>query len=76
MGGDYIIRQGENLNYVFMYTDLGSSLQPGRSWVWDTRNEMSYEETLHTLHSTPLFMICFMIFLCFMLLLALWLGQC
>lgn len=41
-------RQGGNLNYVFMCTDLGFSLQDGiRSWVWDTRNETSYEETLH-----------------------------
>lgn len=41
-------RQGGNLNYVFMYTDLGFSLQAGmRFWAWDRRNETSYEETLH-----------------------------
>ncbi|KAJ9486377.1 hypothetical protein VN97_g6965 [Penicillium thymicola] len=50
MGGGTILyeRQGVNLNYVFMCTDWGSSLQ---GWdeilAWDTRNETSYEETLH-----------------------------
>lgn len=69
-------RQGVNLNYVFMCTDWGSSLQAGmRSWhgVRETKRVMK-KPCMWRLHSTVLIMTCFMIYVFMLLYLAIWAG--